>query len=292
MNARAGRDAVLLAVERWYNFSEFEDYLGNVGSFMNSVALKAAIACLVAASLLVLSPSKLNAAGSVKRCSDEGNPHGIELTIPDGVRIESDYQTKYLRCGKLRSNRGLPTRHKGIDILGRSYGDPLIAPFSGKVTATVGSGRSGGRVVIENQIKYPFCKLMGTTDCSYKEKINVKFVHVGNIFVNIGDTIDRGYVFGTMVRKGVGSIPHAHMETLSGGTVVNPHKLWVDGVGRVTCFDESREYTDEAYITSPVDCKHRSIKDLMALSGQTLPTTTIQNDNTTIQNDNQFNLDR
>ncbi len=26
-----GRDAVLSAVERWYDFPEFEDYLGNVG---------------------------------------------------------------------------------------------------------------------------------------------------------------------------------------------------------------------------------------------------------------------
>ena len=29
-----GRDAVLLAVERWYDFPEFGDYLGNVGLYL------------------------------------------------------------------------------------------------------------------------------------------------------------------------------------------------------------------------------------------------------------------
>ena len=213
---------------------------------------------------------------AVKRFPDEGNPHGIELTIPDGVRISSDFGSIYTHKGELRSRYGIPREHRGVDIAGRSFGDPLIAPFDGEIRFAGPDGKCGGSVRMRSKFRYDYCQLIGSTaeSCPYFEQLTAVFCHVDNYdFIDKFEPFDRGAVFGTMGRQYAGRIPHAHMVIQSGFTILNPHKVWLNGVGIVTCFDENKEYADQANITSPVDCKHRSLRELWMLAyGEELPT--------------------
>jgi murein DD-endopeptidase MepM/ murein hydrolase activator NlpD len=61
--------------------------------------------------------------------------------------------------------------------------------------------------------------------------------------VSKGDVVARGQKIGTLGTTGMlaGGIPHLHFELYRqagrGSVTARPARFWVDGVGRVTCFD-------------------------------------------------------
>ena len=87
---------------------------------MKTTTHKSAIAYFVAVTLFVLAISNAHAAGSVTRFYDDVNPHGIALTIPDGVHISSDYNSKYTYSGDL-------SRHSPDDI--QLHGNRTTVPM-------------------------------------------------------------------------------------------------------------------------------------------------------------------
>ncbi|MBT8458508.1 MAG: hypothetical protein KJN60_02445, partial [Boseongicola sp.] len=48
---------------------------------------------------------------------------------------------------------------------------------------------------------------------------------------------------------------HLHFEVWRGADtnsleVIDPHLVWADGVGRVTCFDGNRDYPEDDFVTT------------------------------------------
>lgn len=196
--------------------------------------------------------------GQTAHVAFEGNPHGVPVHVPSGVRIISDYGSRYVgTSGVTRASRDLPARHTGVDFAAEFFGAVVISPTFGKVVATAkpAAGRPYGHITVENPVPVDLGTLVDGQgqDFSYFEKIRVKITHVNDIAVEIGDTVKVGQ---PIARAAPGPFdPHVHMGTRSGGTRVNPHKLWFNGVGEVTCFDRNFAYPkDQFVLVVPLRC--------------------------------------
>jgi murein DD-endopeptidase MepM/ murein hydrolase activator NlpD len=93
--------------------------------------------------------------------------------------------------------------------------------------------------------------------------VQANFLHLKKRLVQEGDTVSRGQQIGTLGATGVlaGGLPHLHYEIYVGHEQkalepINPHRLWADGPGMVTCFDSSRTWPDTPLTTTyPVPCR-------------------------------------
>jgi len=90
-----------------------------------------------------------------------------------------------------------------------------------------------------------------------------RFPHLKKRLVQEGETVIRGQQIGTLGATGVlaGGLLHLHYEIQVGAQQdalepINPHWLWTDGVGMVTCFDSSTTWPDTPLTTTyPVPCR-------------------------------------
>jgi len=140
--------------------------------------------------------------------------------------------------------------HTGIDIIGKK-GTPVIAPAPGVVT------RSYFELMYGNHIEIDLGK-------DEKDRsVQANFLHLKKRLVREGDTVNRGQQIGTLGATGLlaGGLPHLHYEIYVGVEQkalepINPHRLWADGVGMVTCFDSSTTWPDTPLTTTyPVPCR-------------------------------------
>lgn len=140
--------------------------------------------------------------------------------------------------------------HPGIDIIG-NRGTPVLAPASGVVIKSYFEPMAG------HQIKM---------DLGRDEKgrfVQAIFGHLENRLVRKGDTVTRGQQIGTLGSTGLlaAGLPHLHYAIYAGVEqknleLINPHWLWADGVGLVTCFDSSRTWPETPLKTTyPVPCR-------------------------------------
>ena len=140
--------------------------------------------------------------------------------------------------------------HSGIDIIGKR-GTPVIAPASGVVTRSYFEPMAGHHIKM---------------DLGRDEKgrlVQAIFVHLKKRLVRKGDTVIRGQQIGTLGSTGLlaAGLPHLHYEIYVGVEQktlepINPHWLWADGVGLVTCFDSSRTWPETPLkATYPVPCR-------------------------------------
>lgn len=140
-------------------------------------------------------------------------------------------------------------KHLGIDVIGR-VGDPVIAVAGGRVTGSFSEPAYGNRVEITHG-----------PDAEGRLSRTV-YKHLEKRLVNKGDTVARGQKIGTLGTTGMlgGGIPHLHFELYrqsgaEGLVSTDPHRLWVGGVGRVTCFDPAGSYDESRFrMTYPVPC--------------------------------------
>ncbi len=139
--------------------------------------------------------------------------------------------------------------HQGIDIWGRR-GTPVLASAPGRVIKSYSEPVYGNRIVI-NHGRSP-----------NGDELRTVHKHLDKRLVKVGDIVQRGQQIGTMGDTGaLGVLVHLHFETMrlsktKGEVYYDPHLVWMDGVGRVTCFDKSKRYPDTPFRTTyPVVCK-------------------------------------
>lgn len=209
----------------------------------------------LAMGLIGLTPACTLYEGGVARFHGEENPHGVPLSVPEGVRILSDFKSRYTTIGTLRAKEpNISSIHKGIDIAGNP-GDAVLSPTFGYVTVAIRGGSKGGLVEIKNPVPYNLADLMENFTSPYYERLRVQLLHLGRILKKEGDEVNVGDVIGTIGTEGTYK-PHVHMSVWSGGTLVNPHKLWLNGVGIVTCYDPAKQPypKDRFYLVAPTKC--------------------------------------
>lgn len=142
--------------------------------------------------------------------------------------------------------------HYGLDVHA-PIGTPVIAAAGGEVIKSFWGPAYGNQI----EILHP-------ADTSGKTS-RTRYVHLEKRIAEVGDQVARGTQIGTLGITGFLSsgFPHLHFETLYRGTSIihsaeDPNLFWVDGEGKVTCFDQRRhaDLSSENFVlTYPVPCK-------------------------------------
>ncbi len=142
--------------------------------------------------------------------------------------------------------------HEGIDIFAQP-GTPIIAPAAGKVVGSDWTIMYGNRIMIDH----------GNDENG--RHIVSRYLHLQKRLAMEGDRVIRGQQIGALGRTGVlAGYPHLHFEikrliqsdqwTLEKS--LNPHIYWMNGIGRVTCFDRNQKWPDHPLkMTYPVPCR-------------------------------------
>ena len=177
----------------------------------------------------------------------------LDLTYPDGApRITSDYA----------ANERVRTYgpHPGIDWEG-PYGRDVIAAADG-YARQIYSTAGGTAVRIRHVVKYVRTVDGEDGPISYAFVIRTAYAHLSRTDITIGGKrVKRGEKIGEVGQSGsyAGNEPHLHFGSVVGKYIdghMNPHMLWADGPGVLTCFDATREYPrDSLVLTLPLRCR-------------------------------------
>lgn len=144
--------------------------------------------------------------------------------------------------------------HYGLDIIGLK-GTPIIAAAGGKVVRSDNS-IWGNHIIIDHGIN------------QHGLLVRSEYAHLDQRLVKEGVSVSRGQLIGTMGRTGLLSagLVHLHFVVTASpaGSVpdpdseINPHLLWRDGPGKVSCFDASESLPERPLkLTYPVVCGSR-----------------------------------
>ena len=144
------------------------------------------------------------------------------------------------------------SEHKGIDIL-VPIDTPVLAAADGTVSRVQTSVLYGRQVMIDHA---------ATAD---GQRLQTRYFHLAERRVVVGDRVRRGEVIGLSGLSGMaGAFPHLHFEVhrLTGDPdaiaagVLNPQFYWLDGPGRITCYDRRRDMPETPVtLTYPVPCR-------------------------------------
>lgn len=183
----------------------------------------------------------------------------VPLFFPSGVEIASDFRSMTDGRGRKRMQR-----HQGLDITGPD-GTEIIAIANGLVLAAVDEPCWGPTIMIDH------------TPPMDDRLLIALYGHLDDMLVSRGDRVKRGQVIGrlgskAMNRKCVKGFRHLHLQLglkprrkdrdqywgnryflEDGHRGLNPHYLWADGPGKITCFSPERDYP-EGKITWPLHC--------------------------------------
>ncbi|MFV0513108.1 MAG: M23 family metallopeptidase [Jhaorihella sp.] len=139
--------------------------------------------------------------------------------------------------------------HIGIDIWG-ALRSPVLAAAPGLVTASFYEPAYGNRIVVDHG-----------RDAGGARHWTV-YKHLKERLVASGDRVARGERIATMGATGaLGMMVHLHFEVLEGedpryATPRDPQLFWVQGPGRVTCFDPRVAIPARRFVTTyPVACR-------------------------------------
>ena len=142
--------------------------------------------------------------------------------------------------------------HKGFDIFVPS-GTPVLAAAPGVVVEVDLSVLYGRRVMLNHaRVADGF-------------RLQTRYFHLSEPLVEPGQAVARGVLIAYSGASGMaGLFPHLHFEIFRLNEAeppiaveyLDPQLLWVEGVGRVTCFDRAREYASAPLrLTYPVPCR-------------------------------------
>ncbi len=173
-----------------------------------------------------------------------------ERVRPDRRHVYMPYNAPSISQGYKpgRQSKSGSGGHKGIDIIDRA-GTPVIAAAAGVVTESYYELLFGSQIVISHGVNEKGMPVI------------TKYFHLRERMVEKGDVVVRGQQIGELGRSGIlaGGILHLHYEVRVGAgqnNSINPHRVWADGIGVVTCFDKNRKWHDLPFNTTyPVPCK-------------------------------------
>ena len=142
--------------------------------------------------------------------------------------------------------------HRGFDILVPS-GTPVLAAADGRVSDVSTSVLYGRQVMLDH----------AATAEGFR--IQTRYFHLAQPLVEAGERVRRGQLIARSGASGMaGGFPHLHFEVhqlvdeTSSVTlrVLDPQLFWVDGAGRVTCFDKAHDWPrTPVTLTYPVPCQ-------------------------------------
>ena len=198
-------------------------------------------------SFILLASGLLAACVPLPRPADDGGA-GLQAFV-DGRPVK-EYQLghravmtpNYPRCApRVISEYGVSTDptgatrsfgpHNGIDI-GR-FGDDVLAMADGVVSQASGSQWGNSVLLYHGPDKDGL-------------HLYTSYGHLQEMTVGKGDAVRRGQKIGIVGHSGraAGPLPHVHvmvskyMDDRSVGVAnLNPHRFWLDGPGKITCFD-------------------------------------------------------
>ena len=165
----------------------------------------------------------------------------IPVTMPAGARSISQ---------EFRYNLNI-NGHEGIDVIG-PVGTPVIAAADGTVTKSFFEPMYGNRIVIDHG-----------PDASGRRMVTI-YKHLKQRIGAPGTHVSRGQTIASLGNSGAlaGGIPHLHFEVhreASAGsgalTPIDPHLVWANGPGKVTCFDAGTEQPPSSALSYPVACR-------------------------------------
>ena len=143
--------------------------------------------------------------------------------------------------------------HNGIDLF-VPVGTRVIAAADGVVRRVSFSILYGNQIFIDHA-KTVEGKLLQT-----------RYFHLDEPWVKAEESVTRGQHIGDSGLSGLAAgFPHLHFEvherTLADGIpssrVLDPQGYWVDGVGKITCFDAMRQWPEPyTLLTYPAPCKN------------------------------------
>ena len=142
--------------------------------------------------------------------------------------------------------------HRGFDVLVPS-GTPVLAASNGDVARVKFSILYGNQVMLNH----------GSIAAGFR--IQTRYFHLSEIIVAEGEKIRRGQLIGYSGVTGLlGGFPHLHFEVhqLNDDDMpvaigdLDPQLFWVDGKGRVTCYESARDFTPvPVSLSYPVPCR-------------------------------------
>jgi len=139
--------------------------------------------------------------------------------------------------------------HLGIDIWGKR-GSEILAAAPGRVKRSFYDPAFGNQIVLDHGLDDK-----GT-------RILTHYKHLYERLAEAGDVIARGQQIGTMGATGaLGMMVHLHFEVQFDEPhreikALDPNLFWMDGAGKITCFDRTAQYRDRPFKTTyPVRCK-------------------------------------
>ena len=163
------------------------------------------------------------------------------LSYPQGApKIISDFGSWYNTIGEKRKEI-----HEAIDIL-EEPGYPVIAAAPGKVVRADDHGEWGYRIVI-----YHGKNVKG-------HPVRTLYLHNQKNLVKKGKQVKRGQKIAELGKCPSCKTAHLHFAVITGPKgrlkYESPHKYWVDGPDKITCFDANQKYKNNLHFTYPVSC--------------------------------------
>lgn len=103
--------------------------------------------------------------------------------------------------------------HAAIDVITfPSLGSPIFAANDGNVIDVVVGGYNGGRgsyIIVDHNNGY-----------------KTEYLHLQDVFINKGQSVEKGQKIGTMGNTGRSTGPHLHFAVIYNGTPINPLQLY------------------------------------------------------------------
>ena len=142
--------------------------------------------------------------------------------------------------------------HRGFDVLVPRR-TPVLAASDGEVERVSLSILYGNQLILNH----------GRTANGYR--IQTRYFHLGEILVSTHQKVRRGQLVGYSGLTGLAAgFPHLHFEVHqldendkpAAIRDIDPQGYWVDGVGKITCYDSARDFNPSpASLTYPVPCR-------------------------------------
>ncbi len=183
-------------------------------------------------------------------CSPEqyGRSAGYRIVGPERIRVHIPANAPGI-FAQFGAAEGDTPDHNGLDVLAH-VGTPVIAPAAGRVTRVFYDPTFGHQIHVDH----------GPDE--HGRRVVTRYAHLSGTVVKAGDAVSRGQHMAGLGRSGVASagFPHLHFEVRRGNgsdrRPVDPHLMWANGVGHVTCYTPKvRIPKGRLRFTYPVVCR-------------------------------------